>query len=100
DLELTIQLLLAHARIMVPGLSVPYKVPHVCWSVFEFGVVGGFVVESDGWVRIEIHPRYRGNIRVIRAILVHELCHYILENSGLREKDRLKNERVTYLDSA
>ena len=98
DLDLTLQLLLTHARTVAPGLSVPFKVPLIVWSaLLSESIAGGFAVEGDGWVRIEIHSRWRRNTRVVRAILAHEVCHYILANSGLRLKDTLENERVTDL---
>jgi hypothetical protein len=95
-LDLTLRLLLTHGRIVAPGLSVPFKVPLIAWSGrMSEGTAGGFAVEGDGWVRIEIHSRWRGNARVVRAILAHEVCHYILANSGLQLEETWENERLT-----
>lgn len=33
--------------------------------------------------------------KAVRAILAHEVCHYILANSGIRENDFNENEKLT-----
>src|SRR5260370_41339079 len=52
---------------------------------------------SDGWVSVRIANHVLMDRKAVRAILAHEACHYVLENSGIRERDYEQNERLTDL---
>lgn len=89
-----VELLLRHARNTVPGFSVPYMVPHVLIEDMP-SAAGLFQVDSEGWVTIKVGKRFFEDTLAAKAILAHEVCHYILENSGIRKNDFLLNERYT-----
>jgi hypothetical protein len=56
---------------------------------------GGQFKTSDGWVSVKLANPLLSARKAIRAILAHEVCHYILANSGIREADFNENERLT-----
>jgi hypothetical protein len=88
-----IEAILNHVRLVAPGLSVPLRVPRV-----ETGALieaGGQFNTSEGWVVVKLATHLLTDRRAVTAILAHELCHYILENSGIRESDVSENERLT-----
>jgi hypothetical protein len=58
---------------------------------------GMFKVDEEGWVTIELGTNFFQDKLAAQAILAHEVCHYILENSGIRKKDVYLNERYTDL---
>ncbi|MFB2939468.1 hypothetical protein ACE1B6_29795 [Aerosakkonemataceae cyanobacterium BLCC-F154] len=58
---------------------------------------GRFEVDEDGWVTIKLSPDFFNDRLAAQAILAHEACHYILENSGIRQRDFALNERYTDL---
>jgi hypothetical protein len=93
--ERVLEIYLTHARRIAPGLAIPYKVPRVC--VEQMADFAGFFRVDDGWVTISINPRFSGEHKVACAILAHEICHYILENSGIRLENEQMNERYTDL---
>jgi hypothetical protein len=90
-----IEIYLTHARRIAPGLAIPYKVPRVC--VEQMADFAGFFRVDDGWVTISVSPRFAGEHKAACAILAHEVCHYILENSGIRLANEQMNERYTDL---
>lgn len=58
------------------------------------GAVGQFV-ENDGWVKLILSTKFALKPAANRAILCHELCHYILFANGIWLADRADNERLT-----
>ena len=57
---------------------------------------GGQFVEQDGWVKIVVGEEFfkNKNRRQPRYCAI-ELCHYVLEANGIRERLTLENERLT-----
>lgn len=96
SLEATVQRLLRHAQVVAPGFEIPSMVPRVL--VEPMLMLGGqFVVDEEGWVTLKVNSSFFNDPLAAQAILAHEVCHYILENSGLRKSDRELNERYTDL---
>lgn len=91
--EAFVTALLKHVRSVAPGLDVPFMTPLVVVSNMEGS--GGEFVQEDGWVRIVVGSKFAANLTASRAILCHELCHYILSANGIRLRDRKSNERLT-----
>jgi hypothetical protein len=58
------------------------------------GACGQFK-EEDGWVTLILGKDFALNPAASRAILCHEICHYILFANGTRLVDRADNERLT-----
>lgn len=91
-----VEILIRHAGRVVPGFSVPQLVPLV--SVVPLPAAAGmFKVDEEGWVTIELGANFFQDQLAAQAILAHEVCHYILENSGIRKSDVNLNERYTDL---
>jgi len=77
---------------------IPYRVPRVLIvSVSMPAAAGMFKVDEEGWVTIELGANFFQDRLAAQAILAHEVCHYILENSGIRKSDVNLNERYTDL---
>lgn len=95
DSEKTIETILNHVRQIAAGLSVPHKIPRM--ETGSLVDAGGQFKASDGWVSIRLANHLLMDRKAVHAILAHELCHYVLENSGIREKDYEQNERLTDL---
>jgi hypothetical protein len=91
-----VEVLIRHARRTVPGFNVPHMVPRVI-VVSLPAAAGMFKVDEDGWVTIELGANFFQDRLAAQAILAHEVCHYILENSGIRKRDVNLNERYTDL---
>ena len=91
-----IEKLLTHARRVTPEFSVPRMVPRTVVESTPFAA-GRFEVDEEGWVTIKLSPDFFDDKLAAQAILAHEACHYILENSGIRYRDFLVNERYTDL---
>lgn len=89
-----VELLLCHARNTASGFEIPYMVPHVVVEAIPFAA-GLFQVDKEGWVTIKVGSDFFDDKLAAQAILAHEVCHYILENSGIRKSDYLLNERYT-----
>jgi hypothetical protein len=85
--------MLKHVRLVAPRLNVPFMTPRIEVSGIE-GACGQFV-EDDGWVRLILSKEYALYPAASRAILCHELCHYILFANGIRVPERADNERMT-----
>ena len=91
-----IKSLLTHARRVAPEFSVPQMVPRTVIEPTPFAA-GRFEVDEEGWVTIKVSPDFFNDRLAAQAILAHEACHYILENSGIRQRDFQLNERYTDL---
>ncbi|MEQ8996986.1 MAG: hypothetical protein RID53_10860 [Coleofasciculus sp. B1-GNL1-01] len=91
-----VEVLLRHVERIAPGFNVPYMVPRVLVTPLAF-VAGLFEVDEEGWVTIKVGSQFFANRLAAQAILAHEVCHYILENSGIRKNDFTLNERYTDL---
>ncbi len=88
-----IRLLLDHSRRVAPGFSVPIMAPRVVVEALPTAA-GTFVVQ-DGWVKISVGTDFLLDAKSARAILCHEICHYILEAKGVRESTTRESERLT-----
>ena len=89
-----VEALLNHARRTTPEFSVPWLTPRTVVEQLPPATAGQFVVDG-GWVTIKLGPKFFGNRGAAQAILAHEACHYILNNSGFRKRDIALNERYT-----
>lgn len=85
--------MLRHARRVAPRLNVPRMTPRVI--VESLCNAAGQFTEEDGWVKISVGTAFFNDLPTARAILCHELCHYVLNASGIREQPRSENERLT-----
>jgi hypothetical protein len=94
--DLVIEILLNHARKVAPNFSVPRKIPRTVVEAAPFAA-GQFKVDEEGWVTITISPDFFQDKLAAQAILAHEVCHYVLENSGIRKPNFELNERYTDL---
>ncbi len=85
--------MLAHVQRVAPALNVPYMTPRVVTGP----VIGaaGLFSEQYGWVTITVSHAFFADRSAARAILCHELAHYVLNANGLREPGQLPNERLT-----
>jgi hypothetical protein len=95
-LEAVVEVLLRHLERVAPGFDVPYKVPRIVVTPIDFAA-GQFEVDEEGWVTIKVSTNFLTDRLAAHAILAHEICHYILENSGIRKSDRMLNEQYTDL---
>jgi hypothetical protein len=95
-LDRVVKVLLDRARCVAPNFSVPYLVPRIVVESKPTGV-GQFEVDEEGWVTITVSPTFFNDKLAAQAILAHEVCHYILENSGIYYRDVELNERYTDL---
>jgi hypothetical protein len=84
---------LRHVRFRAPELNAPFKTPRI--EFVTMNGLGGQFIEDDGWVKIIVRSRFADDLAASRAILCHELCHYVLSASGIREPDTEENERLT-----
>jgi hypothetical protein len=88
-----IHAVLNHVRRVAPGLSVPLHVPRV--ETGSLVDAGGQFKTPDGWARIKLANQLVSDRGAVRAVIAHEVCHYILENSGIRESNVEENEKMT-----
>jgi hypothetical protein len=95
--EHVIDIFLCHSRRIAPGLAVPHLVPPVHAEAMEEPEAGLFTVDPQGWVKISVHQDFVKDNCLAQAILAHEVCHYILGNSGIRKSETILNERYTDL---
>jgi hypothetical protein len=95
-LDQVVKALLDRARRVAPGFSVPMMVPRVVVESMP-AAAGQFEVDEEGWVTIRVSPDFERDLPAARAILAHEVCHYILENRGIRQPNFELNERDTDL---
>jgi hypothetical protein len=85
--------ILQHVHRIAPGLSVPMMTPGIVEE--PLCDAAGQFVEADGWVKIVVGAGFFNDLPTARAILCHELCHYILGANSIREASRDENERLT-----
>ena len=85
--------LLRHVHKIAPNISVPMMTPRVV--VAPMTEAAGQFIEQDGWVKITVNPSFFHNMPAARAILCHEICHYVLFANGIRQSPTLENERLT-----
>jgi hypothetical protein len=91
--EVFVTTLLKHVRLIAPRLHVPFMTPRI--EIAQMEVACGQFVENDGWVKLVLSSEFALHAAASRAILCHELCHYILFANGIRIADRADNERLT-----
>ncbi|MFZ4556474.1 MAG: hypothetical protein ACOYN8_08865 [Pseudanabaena sp.] len=91
-----VEVLIRHARRTTPGFNVPHMVPRI-QVVSLTAAAGMFKVDEEGWVTIQLGTNFFQDKLAAQAILAHEVCHYILENSGIYKSDVDLNERYTDL---
>jgi hypothetical protein len=91
--EAMVTRLLAHTRDIAPRLNVPRLTPRV--AIEPLVSAAGQFVEQDGWVSIAVATNFFRDESAALAILCHELCHYVLNASGIREQPTEENERLT-----
>ncbi len=94
NLDQFVETLLHHARKTVPGFNVPYLTPRIVVENIQTAA-GLFQIDEEGWVTIKVSEEFLQDTSAAQAILAHEICHYILENSSIRKNDFLLNERYT-----
>lgn len=94
-MEDAIKLFLNHVRLVAPGFNVPVHIPRVKRE--RLASEAGKFVEADGFVSIALSEELLTNSKALRSILAHEVCHYVLNNSGIRESDTENNEKLTDL---
>jgi hypothetical protein len=92
-LEEFVSRLLHHAR-HTTDLSTPWRTPRVFVEKTSQHVGGLFVVD-EGWVRIVVGQDLFKDVAAARAVLCHEVCHYILDMVDIRERPTQENERLT-----
>ncbi len=95
-LDRVVKALLDRARRVAPGFAVPMMVPRVAIESVP-AAAGQFEVDEEGWVTIRVSLDFERDLPAARAILAHEVCHYILENRGIRQPNFELNERDTDL---
>jgi hypothetical protein len=94
DYEQLVSVMLKHISKVASRLDVPLLIPRV--EIKNLPFAGGhFIVDENGWVRIEISSKYASDIKLMRSIMSHEICHYVLNHNGIRKKDTLENEKMT-----
>ena len=91
--EIFVTTLLKHVRLVAPRLNVPFMTPRI--EISEIEGVGGQFVENDGWVKLVLSTEFALKPAASRAILCHEICHYILFANSIWLADRADNERLT-----
>jgi hypothetical protein len=89
-----VKTLLRHVDRIAPALSVPRMVPRIVVERL-CEAAGQFVEDEEGWVKIVVGMNFFNNMSAARAILCHELCHYILGANGIRAVPTIENERLT-----
>jgi len=93
DFETFVADLLKHIRRVAPNLNVPFKIPRV--DVEGLNDAAGQFIEQDGWVKISVSSGFINDRPLARSILCHEVCHYVLNASGIRVASTAENERLT-----
>lgn len=88
-----VSLLLDHVRRIAPKLNVPVQTPRIFIGTPKDA--GGQFRVIDGTVSMTLSAELVEDRSATAAVLAHEVCHYILDSSGLNEEDNAKNERLT-----
>ncbi len=91
--EAIVRAYLSHARWHVPGFDIPALVPRV--RIENLAFAAGQFRETDGYVEVVVNSDFMLDRQAACAILAHEVCHYILENAGVRYGDSERTERLT-----
>ncbi len=86
---------LNHISSVAPGLPVPIRIPEISRQSQQN--VGGTFGAIKGWARITLSNDLMHDQRAVRAVLAHEVCHYVLNCAGLSEAETESNERLTDL---
>lgn len=89
-----VRVLLTHIRQIAPGLPVPQRVPDITTTIPD--EAAGTFGATEGWAVISLAGDLP-NLESVRAVLAHEICHYVLNAAGLREDDTDNNEKLTDL---
>lgn len=95
NVEGIVKTMLQYADKNAPGLHVPIFVPHTIYTLTGFDSAGSFQEDDEGFVTLKIGQEFKNNHDATCAVLAHEICHYILNNSGIRRKDTADNEQLT-----
>lgn len=86
---------LGHIRKIAPRLPVPIKIPEIVRGRLKDA--GGAFSSRDGWAVMTLSDDLVADERAVRAVLAHEVCHYVLNCSGMREEETESNEKLTDL---
>ncbi len=94
DYNKLVDALLKHVKKITPRLDIPLLIPKI--EIKHLPFAGGYFIEDEnGWVKIEIGSKYASQTKMMRSIMCHEVCHYILNHNGIRKKDTYENEKMT-----
>lgn len=93
--EEIVRMYLGHIRKVAPTLPVPIKIPEIGRGKLKDA--GGTFGSRDGWAVMTLSEDLVADQKAVRAVLAHEVCHYVLNCSGLREEDTESNEKLTDL---
>ncbi len=86
---------LNHIARIATGLPVPMRIPEISGSSERN--VGGTFGAKDGWAVMALSDDLMHDQKAIRAVLAHEVCHYVLNCSSMNETDTELNEKLTDL---
>jgi hypothetical protein len=64
-------------------------------EISEIEGAAGQFAKNDDWVKLILSTEFALKAAASRAVLCHELCHYILFANGIWLADRADNERLT-----
>jgi hypothetical protein len=88
-------MLYQHARVWAPGFDVPHHIPQVRIGALH-EAAGTFGIDRDGWTTISVARETFQSSNAVWLTLAHEICHHILEQSGLADRrSTTRNERMT-----
>lgn len=93
--EEIVRVYLGHIRKVAPNLPVPIKIPEIGRG--ELKDAGGTFGSRDGWAVMTLSNDLVADEKAVRAVLAHEVCHYVLNCSSMREEDTELNEKLTDL---
>ena len=93
DMQGFVEATLAHIRRIAPKINAPRLTPRI--TIEPSSIWAGQFSEENGWVKISVSANFLENPLATRAILCHEICHYVLGAAGIREKETRDNERLT-----
>lgn len=86
---------LNHINTVAPGFNIPIRIPKI--SVGSPKDTGGTFGSKDGWAIMTLSKELVGEKRAVAAVLAHEVCHYVLNCSSVREDETEWNEKLTDL---
>lgn len=93
DLQGFVEATLAHVRRIAPKANPPRLTPRI--TIEPSSIWAGQFSEESGWVKISVSANFQDNPLAARAILCHEICHYVLGSAGIKERESTENERLT-----